>query len=82
MGLLLNRLRTNDGFALVMAVGVVAVLSIAITSSIYYTSTNARSAGVSGKRVDAHALAEAALRERPRSEQSTFSEPGVPRRWT
>jgi hypothetical protein len=44
-----------------MALGVVVVLSIAVTTSIYYTSTNSRSAGVSQKRVDAHSFAEAGL---------------------
>jgi Tfp pilus assembly protein PilX len=51
----------EHGFALVMALGVVIVLSIAVTTSIYYTSTNSRSAGVSLHRVDAHSFAEAGL---------------------
>jgi hypothetical protein len=46
-----------------MALGVVVVLSIAVTTGIYYTSTNARSASVSQKRVNAHSLAEAGLND-------------------
>ena len=61
MRILLKRIRSEDGFALVIALGVVVVMSIAVTTSIYYTSTNSRSAGVSQKRVNAHSFAEAGL---------------------
>jgi Tfp pilus assembly protein PilX len=58
---LLKRIRSEDGIALVMALGVVVVLSISVTTSIYYSSTNSRSANVSDKRNRAYGLAEAGV---------------------
>lgn len=53
----------EDGIALVMAVGVVAVLSITAATALYYTSTNTRSADYSKASSRAHSLAEAGIAE-------------------
>ena len=58
----LRRLVARDeGIALVMAVGILAVLSLAGTTAVMYTNANARSAEVSQGRTDARSLAEAGL---------------------
>jgi len=58
---LLRRIREEDGIALMMALGVTVVFSIAVTTTIYYSSTNSRSATVSDKRNRAYGLAEAGI---------------------
>jgi hypothetical protein len=56
---LLNRIRDESGIALVMALGVTVVLSIVVTTTMFYSSSNSRSANVSDKRNRAYGLAEA-----------------------
>jgi hypothetical protein len=60
----MNRLRLlgrEDGIALVMALGILMVLSITLTSIIYYTSSSSRDASRTQAGQKAYALAEAAL---------------------
>lgn len=54
-------LRNEDGIALVMALGVMLVLSISSASMLLYTSSNSRSASFSGTRQSGTALAEAGV---------------------
>jgi hypothetical protein len=57
-----NRLREEErGIALVIALGLTIVLSISVTTSIYYASTNVRSAGRSTADMKALSLAEAGM---------------------
>ena len=56
-------LRRQDGITLVMAVGILGMLSMTGTTLIYYSSTNARSAEYSGKNASAYDLAEAGINE-------------------
>jgi Tfp pilus assembly protein PilX len=62
---MLNRLRIrladDRGIALVMALGMIVVLTISVTTTMYLTSTNSRSAGVSKDRSTAYFLAEAGI---------------------
>jgi hypothetical protein len=58
---LLFRLREENGIALVVALGVLIVLTLSSTTAIYYSGTNSRSATVSDKRNRAYFLAEAGL---------------------
>ena len=58
---LLRLLRREDGIALVMAMGVLLVLSILGSTVIYYTSANARSANWSNQDGRTYSVAEAAL---------------------
>lgn len=58
---LLRLIRREDGFALIMAMGVLLVLSILGSTVIYYTSANARSANWSNQDGRAYSVAEAAL---------------------
>jgi hypothetical protein len=57
----LRQLRREDGFALVMAMGVLFVLSIAGTTVLVYTSANARSGTLSKTNTASFSLAEAAF---------------------
>ena len=61
MRALLSRLRDESGIALVVALGVIVVLSISTTTAMYYSGTNSRSANVSDKRNRAYSLAEAGI---------------------
>lgn len=56
-------LRRQDGITLVMAVGVLGMLTLSGTTLIYYSSTNARSAEYSGDNASAYDLAEAGINE-------------------
>lgn len=56
-----ERLSAERGIALVLAVGILAVLAIAVTSATYFTSTNSRSANLSEADQVARSLAEAGL---------------------
>jgi Tfp pilus assembly protein PilX len=56
-----TRLRDERGIALIMALGMIVVLSISVGSAVYYTSTNTSSASVSDKRNTAYSLAEAGI---------------------
>ncbi len=58
---LTGRLADERGIALVMALGVLLVLSITLTSLIYYTGTNSRSSARDRAAQQAHALAEAGV---------------------
>ena len=56
------RLRDDErGIALIIALGVIVVLSIAMASAIDYTSSNSRNAGMSDKQNAAYSLAEAGV---------------------
>jgi hypothetical protein len=54
-------LRRQDGITLLVAVGILGVLSVASTTMVYYTSTNARSAEYSADNTSAYELAEAGI---------------------
>lgn len=56
-----RRLACVDGFVLPVALGILVVLSIAVTSAIYYTSTNSRNAHSSKAMQAAYGLAEAGI---------------------
>ena len=62
-----NRLRRlfkrQDGITLIMAVGILGVLSFTGATMVYYSSTNARSAEVSVDSTSAYSLAEAGINE-------------------
>jgi len=55
--------RRQDGISLIMAVGILGVLSLAGTSAIYYSNTNQRSAVYSQEDASAYDLAEAGINE-------------------
>lgn len=57
----LKRLRGDRAFVLPLALGIMVVLAISITTAIYYTTQNERSAGYSKGKQTALALAEAGL---------------------
>jgi Tfp pilus assembly protein PilX len=57
----MRRLREERGLVLPMALGIVVVLTISVATAIYYTTENQRSAGYSGGKQVALALAEAGL---------------------
>jgi hypothetical protein len=56
-------LRRQDGISLIMAVGILGVLSLAGTSAVYYSNTNQRSAVYSKENASAYDLAEAGINE-------------------
>jgi hypothetical protein len=56
-----RRLAAAEGFVLPVALGILVVLSIAVTTAIYYSSTNSRSSETSKAAQTAYALAEAGL---------------------
>jgi hypothetical protein len=56
-------LKRQDGITLIMAVGILGVLSVSGVTLIYYSSTNARSAEYSVKNGSAYDLAEAGIDE-------------------
>jgi hypothetical protein len=58
---LLNRLADERGIALIVALGTTVVLTISVSTTIYFVSTNSRSAGVSKDRGAAYFLAEAGV---------------------
>jgi hypothetical protein len=58
---LLRFLRCQEGISLVMAVGVLGVLSVSSTTLIYYSNSNARSAEYSKQNSNAYDLAEAGV---------------------
>jgi hypothetical protein len=55
--------RKQDGITLVMAVGILGVLTVSGTTLIYYSSTNARSVSYSTTNSSAYDLAEAGINE-------------------
>ena len=57
----LQRVAREDGIALIMALGILMVLSLTLTSVIYYTSSSSRDASRNHAAQKAYALAEAAL---------------------
>jgi hypothetical protein len=63
MSFLRRLLRRQDGITLVMAVGILGVLTMSGTALIYYSSTNARSAEYSNDNSSAYDLAEAGINE-------------------
>src|SRR5215211_6959298 len=63
MSFLRRLLRRQDGITLIMAIGVLGVLTMAGTSLIYYSSTNARMAALSEDKSSAYDLAEAGVNE-------------------
>jgi len=60
---LLDLLRRQDGISLVMAVGVLGLLSMTGTTVVYYSNTNARAAAYSLDNGSAYDLAEAGINE-------------------
>lgn len=56
-----KRLRQEDGFALVIALGITVVLTIFVASMIGYTSASSRNSDVSGSRLDARGVAESGI---------------------
>ncbi len=58
-----GRLRAQEGITLVMAIGILGVLSLTGTTLIYYSSTTMRSGAYSGNNSNAYSLAEAGLNE-------------------
>ena len=63
LSLLLRALRKEDGISLVMAIGILAVLSVSGTTVVYSANANARSAEYSSDNGGAYDLAEAGLNE-------------------
>ncbi len=63
MSFLRRLLRRQDGITLVMAVGILGVLTISGTTLIYYSSTNARSVSYSAANGSAYDLAESGINE-------------------
>jgi hypothetical protein len=63
MNLLRRLLRRQDGITLVMAVGILGVLTVSGTTLIYYSSTNARSVSYSTANASAYDLAESGINE-------------------
>ena len=57
----LSRLRDESGIALVMAIGIMFVLAIALTTTIFFTSASVRHANRSNAGQKAYALAEAGV---------------------
>jgi len=56
-------LRREDGITLVMAVGILGMLTLTGTTLVYYSGANARSAEYSGRNASAYDLAEAGINE-------------------
>src|ERR671925_1656585 len=56
-------LRQEDGITLIMAVGILGMLTLTGTTLVYYSNTNARSAQYSDKNASAYDLAEAGINE-------------------
>ena len=63
MSFLRRLLGRQDGITLIMAVGILGVLTMAGTSLIYYSSTNARSSEYSNDKSGAYDIAEAGINE-------------------
>ena len=63
MRFLRRLLRRQDGITLVMAVGILGVLTVSGTTLIYYSSTNARSVSYSTANASAYDLAESGINE-------------------
>jgi hypothetical protein len=63
MSFLRRLLRRQDGITLIMAIGILGVLTMAGTSLIYYSSTNARSSAYSNDKSGAYDIAEAGINE-------------------
>jgi Tfp pilus assembly protein PilX len=63
MSFLRRLLRRQDGITLVMAIGILGVLTMSGTALIYYSNTNARSAEYSDDKSSAYDLAEAGVNE-------------------
>ena len=63
MSFLRRLLRRQDGITLVMAVGILGVLTVSGTTLIYYSSTKARSVSYSAANASAYDLAESGINE-------------------
>src|SRR5919109_2509764 len=63
MRILRRFLRRQDGMTLVMAIGILGVLTMAGATAVYYTSTNTRTARYSNDNSAAYDLAEAGMNE-------------------
>jgi Tfp pilus assembly protein PilV len=63
MTFLRRLLRRQDGITLIMAIGVLGILTMTGTTLIYYANTNARSAAYSDQKSAAYDLAEAGINE-------------------
>jgi hypothetical protein len=63
MSFLRRLLRRQEGITLIMAVGILGVLTVSGTTLVYYSSTNSRSAEYSDDKSSAYDLAEAGINE-------------------
>ncbi len=63
MTFLRRLLRRQDGITLIMAIGILGILTMTGTTLIYYANTNARSAAYSDQKSEAYDLAEAGINE-------------------
>src|SRR5919202_5920679 len=63
MSFLRRLLRRQDGITLIMAMGILGVLTVTGTTLIYYSDTNARSVSYSNSNASAYDLAEAGINE-------------------
>ena len=69
------RLRDESGIALVMALGIMLVLTIALATTIHFTSASARHANSSNAGQKAYALAEAGVNNAISVLQASYSSP-------
>jgi Tfp pilus assembly protein PilX len=72
------RLRDESGVALIMALGIMLVLTIALATAISFTSAGARHANHSNAGQKAHALAEAGVNNAISVLEANYSSPTVP----
>ena len=71
------RLRDESGVALIMALGVMLVLTIALSATILFTSASARHADNSNAGQKAYALAEAGVNNAIAVLEASYSSPTV-----
>ena len=74
----LSRLRDESGIALVMALGIMMVLTIALATVISFTSAGARHANSSNAGQKAYALAEAGLNNAITVLHASYDPPAAP----
>jgi hypothetical protein len=74
----LHRLSDESGIALVMAIGIMLVLTIALTTTIYFSSASARHASSSNAGQKAYALAEAGVNNAIAVLHASYDPPATP----
>jgi hypothetical protein len=74
----LARLRDESGIALVMAIGIMFVLAIALTTTIFFTSASVRHANHSNAGQKAYALAEAGVNNAISVLHASYDPPATP----